>query len=303
MLPSLNNLPIDGKRKRALQPCLDELRYEDGETVNRDRDRRVQGGSSKFTRVTDRQPDEELPFGSSLTTREQIVKLSSRTQTSWETVLGELYSDRTAPTTTPSQAQRADRAFVERFDNQAKPQFYLLTVEREAMLSHIQPDGVFWSLMWDETPDPAVGDVCYTNGFVWTNTNPRWAWKNGDGSRTIRVRIEIPAGTQVVVDRAPVYGGSPCQLDEHRESLFPDVLLGPAEFRVTGVVRYRSTKEDYADSDEPHERFQYVEPRKQGLAESDLEYLMVSEPFHFCSDGSILLPISHFCAHVESERK
>ena len=291
MLPSLTNLRIDSKRKRAIHPCHDELRYEDGETVNRDHNQRVQGGSSKFTRVTDCEPRKELPFGTSLMTREQVAALSSRTQTSWETVLGELYSDRASPPTTPSAAQREAEAFVRRFDNQVKPQFYLRTVERAAILSHIQPDGVFWSAMWDETPDPVVGDVCYTNGFVWTNPNPRWAWKNRADSRIIRVRIEIPAGTQVIVDRSPVYGGLPCEFDEYRESLFPDVLLGPAEFRVTDVVRYRSTQADYAYSDEPRERFRYVDPRDRGVAVSDVEYaeLRVQSSYEFMDVRAVLL--------------
>jgi len=266
MLPSLHHLRTDGKRKRSLLPCHGELRYEDGESLNRNRDQRVQGGSSKFSRY------EQLPFGTTLTTTEQIRALSSRTQTSWEVVMRELYSDRTSPPTTPSADQRADQAFVKRFDNQAKPQFYLLTVQREATLSHIQPDGVFWSPVPDTPPDPTVGDLCYTNGFVWTNANPRWAWKSEAGERIIRVRITIPAGTQVVIDRAPVYGGVPCQFDEQRESLFPDVLLGPAEFRVEEVVRYRRTGEYYSDSAGPPERFKYLEPRERGVAESDLDY-------------------------------
>jgi hypothetical protein len=131
----------------------------------------------------------------------------------------------------------------------------------------------FWDLgMSVALPVPAVGDVCYTNGFVWTNPEKHWAWKSGNGEINMRVRIEIPVGTQVVIDRAPVYGGSDCQFDEKRSSLFPDVLLGPAEFRVMEVKRYRSTQDDYEDSEEPSDRFLYVEPLERGLPESDREY-------------------------------
>jgi hypothetical protein len=268
MLPSLHNLWTDGKRKRELLPCHDELRYEDGELVNRNRDRRVQGRSASFSLDA-----RDLPFGTSLTTIEQILALSRRTQTSWENVLQELYSDRTAPPTTPSKEQREDEAFVRRYDNLAKPQYYLLTVQRETTLYHIKPDGDFWDLgMSVALPVPAVGDVCYTNGFVWTNPEKHWAWKSGNGEINMRVRIEIPVGTQVVIDRAPVYGGSDCQFDEKRSSLFPDVLLGPAEFRVMEVKRYRSTQDDYEDSEEPSDRFLYVEPLERGLPESDREY-------------------------------
>ena len=167
MLPSLSNLHTDAKRqRRAPPPCHGELRYEDGETINRDRHRRVQGASSRFTRVKDCNPGRELPFGTSLTTREQISDLWLRTQTSWERVLGELYSDRTEPPTRPSAAQREAEAFVRRFDNEAKPQFYLHTVKHTTILSHIQPDGVFWSVLFEKKPDPKVDEVCYTDGFV-----------------------------------------------------------------------------------------------------------------------------------------
>ena len=202
----------------------------------------------------------------------RFLTLLSRRKTSWETVLSELYSNREELPTRPSAAQDESEAFVRRFDNQAKPQFYLHTVKHKAILYHIQPDGVFWSALFERTPDPIVGEVCYTNGFVWTNPNPRWAWKNKPNSRITRVQIEIPVGTQVIVDRAPVYGGSSCQLDDGRKSLFPDILLGPAEFRVIKVVRYRSTKEEYSDCDGPSEDFTLVDPWEPGVPKSDVEY-------------------------------
>jgi hypothetical protein len=182
-------------------------------------------------------------------------------------VLSELYSTRSAPPN--SSEPRANEAFARRYDNESKPQYYLQTIERPTTLYHIQSDGVFWNPQWDETPDPTVGETVFTNGFVWTHPSYSWAWKNEPGARTIRVRIDVPAGTQVVVDRAPVFGGKRCQFDEGRESLVPDILLGPAMFRVTAMRRYRSTESDYSDSDE---RFEYVEPLERGVAADDLTY-------------------------------
>lgn len=261
----------NSKRERFMPPpCHDELRYEDGELINQDKHNRLQGSSAKFTR----EKEEWLPIGESLKSSEQMRGLGKYTQTSWETVLRELYSDRTDPPTRPSAKQRAGEAFVSRYDNHAKPQFYLLTTTQEAILSHIQPNGVFWedNNGIRDIKNPKVGDVCYTNGFIWTNPSPGWSWKNKSNKRIIRVIIDVPAGTQVVIDRAPVYSGVECQFDEHRESLFPDVLLTPAEFIVTNVVRYRSTEEDYSNSDEPTENFIYVDPVMRGRPKNDLEY-------------------------------
>lgn len=259
------------KRNRfILPPCHDEFRYEDGELINQDSDNRLQGASAKFTR----EKGDGLPIGDSLKSSEQMRGLGKYTQTSWDTVLRELYSDqKTDPPTKPSAAQRAGEAFVSRYDNQAKPQFYLLTTSHDAILSHIQPDGVFWDnmRMFSDINPPKVGDMCYTNGFVWTNPSATWSWKNKSNKRMTRVRIDVSAGTQVVIDRAPVFGGVGCQFDE-RASLFPDVLLAPAEFTVTNVVRYRSTEEKYSKSDELPENFIYVSPVMRGKPKNDLEY-------------------------------
>ena len=304
-LPGLSGLSCDDNKRRRVPPpaCDKELRYKDGEAVNVDSNARVQGGSAKFARaVADEIPIGPIGKSEIPTTAEQIRRLRPFTQPSWETVLDELYSNRqssTTPTKSPDeeeqQRQRSDnRAFVRRSGNQERPQFYLLTVSEEATLAHIQPDGDFWNLVEDNRADPVVGDVCFTDGFLWTNPSPRWAWKSDDNSdRLIRVRVDIPAHTQVVIDRAPVYGGSPCQFDPKRESLFPDVLLGPAEFCVTEVVRYRSDKAstsrtgpdgDDDDGTTMHESsVRYVAPRQRGRANDELEYaqLRVAESDEF----------------------
>lgn len=262
----------NGKRSRLTSPpCHGELRFDEGELVNQDMHNRLQGGSAKFTR----EPSEGIPIGKFLESSEEMRALGKFTQTSWETVLGELYSGRTHMPTRKSAEQRESEAFVGRFDNQAKSQFYLLKTTQEATVSHIQPNGVFWEEdQWSRSRDikpPEVGDMCYTNGFLWTNPSPGWSWKSKPGKPITRVRIDIPAGTQVVIDRAPVFGGVDCQFDEHRTSLFPDVLLSPAEFTVTNVVRYRSTNEDYNTGENP-ENFIYVDPVGRGKPQNDLEY-------------------------------
>ena len=66
--------------------------------------------------------------------------------------------------------------------------------------------------------------------------------------------------------------GVECQFDNHRESRFPDVLLSPAEFRVTSVTHYRSTEETYNDADKS-DKFKYVKPVSYGPpSENDIEY-------------------------------
>ena len=269
VLPPLHRLPTNVKRGRVtLPPCHKELRYEDGEVVNQDRNERVQGGSAKFTKVK----SNDIPFGETLTTDKQISELSRYTQTSWDTVVKELYSNRQSTSTkSPDQPknQYPDEAFVRGYGNQERSQFYLLMVSEETTLAHIQPDGDFWNVLESDTEYPVVEDVCYTNGFIWTNPSTNWAWKSTSAERLIRVRVDIPATTQVIIDRAPVYGGVECQFDKSRESLFPDVLLGPAKFIVTKVVRYQSNKNRGTDS---NEEVLYVEPRERGHANNDEEY-------------------------------
>ena len=242
--------------------------------MNQDKDRRVRGGSAKFTRVKDREPGHERIFSTPLETRDAIIALNKQLTNSWESVLTELYSDRTA--SSPSAKQHEGQAYVVRYDNDAKPQYYIHTLKRKATLSHIQPDGNFWSHIWKKSSFPKYGEMCYTNGFVWTNPNPRWQWKSNDeDERIIRVKINIPEGNQVIIDRAPVDGGTDCQLENGHYSLFPDVLLAPAEFRVTHVMRYRSKEVTYEDEEKSHEFLKYVKPRmvlRRNGEYNDLEY-------------------------------
>ena len=88
MLPTLEKLQIgvDGPLKRQkmddeLEPCHDELRYEDGEIVNLNSDRRVRGASCKFLR--------NAPFSleTVLTTYDDMIALNPLMSYNWETVL------------------------------------------------------------------------------------------------------------------------------------------------------------------------------------------------------------------------
>lgn len=85
--------------------------------------------------------------------------------------------------------------------------------------------------------------MLFTNGCIWTNTDPEWRWE-GKGvedswGQTFRCRIKVPAGRTVVMDMSPVREGL-CQFDEGRTSFFPDVVLLPAKFAVTSVKEYDS---------------------------------------------------------------
>ena len=270
MLPTLKKLQIGvgGPLKRQkmddeLPPCHDEFRYDDGEIVNLNSDRRVQGASSKFLR--------NAPFSleTALTTYDDMIALNPLVSCNWETVLRELYSRKTAQ---PPEEPLEGEAFVQSSDNNANPQYYLKIIETATTLSHIQPDGRFWARGENNPTNPVVGDKCYTNGFLWTNPMPSWSWKNRMSNRFVRVRVDIPAKTQVVIDRAPVFGSvMECQFDDHHISIIPDVLLSSAEFLVTSVVHYRSKENEYKDANE-FQDIQYVKPRERGIPTNDLEY-------------------------------
>lgn len=116
-------------------------------------------------------------------------------------------------------------------------------------VTHIISDGQFWDFM-EKDYMIKEGMVVYTNGFLWCNTSPNWTWKGGRGAkRLIRCRIELPENTQIVVDRSPVHGGTECQFDDKRTSVFPDVLLSPGEFQITSVTRYQTEKDDSESDD------------------------------------------------------
>lgn len=246
MLPSLSQLPIRAPKRprRPLLPCPDELIYKDGEIINSDRYNRVQGGSSRFDRKALDIIPLAPPFPSSWTELIPIIG-HARTSTSLENVLTELYRSDGMDTTDPIKSYD-DEAFKHTFSNKHQSQYYLQTVSKLTTVTHIINGGEFWRMKKDEQIQQ--GELAYTTGFLWCNTSPNWTWKSGTDDTMIRCRIDLPESTQVVVDRSPVYGGSPCQFDDRRTSLFPDVLLPPGEFEIVSVKHYQS--EDYSESED-----------------------------------------------------
>ena len=222
MLPALNlpGPPVKRPRQKP-PPCREELAYVDGEVLNVASDRRVQGSSSRFFPHAFGSLLDE-PFPSTWAHLNAIIS-DLNTPPSWSVVLHELYAGR-APRFAPP-APVAGRAFVKANNNDSKAQYYLTTTTKEEEVVHIQTEGLLWH---DEDACATEGDLAYTNGFLWTNASPNWTWKSTtEEGRLSRCRITLPAQTQVVIDRSPVFGGSPCQFDDSRTSVFPDVLLPP----------------------------------------------------------------------------
>jgi hypothetical protein len=58
-----------------------------------------------------------------------------------------------------------------------------------------------------------------------------------------RCQIELPAGSQVLLDRAPTYTDLECETPKGRLSMFPDVLLPPSKFTIVSVQRYTAGAE------------------------------------------------------------
>lgn len=249
MLPSLSQLPLDaGKRRRRPFPrCPDELFYKDGEIINSDSVCRVQGGSSSFNRDALDIIPLAPPFPSSWKELIPIIG-HMKTDTSLEKVLTELYRNNGFDANQPVKSYD-DKAFKHAYGNKHRSQYYLQTVTKPTIVTHIIRDGRYWGIL-ENDKRLQKGELAYTRGFLWCNTSPNWTWKSDTDDTMLRCRIELPEDTQVVVDRSPVYGGSHCQFDEHRTSLFPDVLLPPGEFEIISVKRYRSEDESKSDAED-----------------------------------------------------
>ena len=243
MLPTLSQLPIGAPKQPRwpLPPCPDELQYREGEIVNGNKDRRVQGGSSVFYR----DPLSIIPLAQPFPRSwEELIPIMGHIHvlSAMEKVLKELYRTEDFDTSTPTRSD-SGKAFVRSFDNTHKSQYYLQTVTRSTVVTHIISNGLFWNIMENDT-QLKPGMLAYTYGLLWCNTSPNWTWKTSSEDTTARCRIELPPGTQVVVDRSPVYGGKDCQFDDNRTSLFPDVLLPPGEFEIVSVRRYQDEEAD-----------------------------------------------------------
>ena len=266
MLPSMVPLKIgcpSGKKQkqevRPLLPCPQELYYANNEMLNMNSDDRVQGSSSHFFP----KPLEILPLSNPLYNHNHPAshevldkfKASDKTPASTDNVLKELYRSDGFAYEDTSQSY-SDLAFRRTFNNTHLPQYYLKTTTAETTtVTHMAHDR-FWGRreLQDRKADAPInlGAPAYTHGFVWCNTYPNWTYNpRGKLKLLIRCRIYLPKGTQVVVDRSPVYGdsGPECQFDDDRTSLFPDVLLPPAEFKIVSVQRYRSTTSTAVEAD------------------------------------------------------
>ena len=169
--------------------------------------------------------------------------------------------------------------------NYHQSQYYLQTVTKTAVVSHIVSNHFWFILETNRTLKD--GARAYTAGFLWTNTNPNWTWSGiggmgGSSRRKMRCRVDVPPGTQLVVDRSPVYPNTKCQFDEDRTSVFPDVLLPPGEFEIVSVKRYQTEGGEAADSDSDEDgddladrdvtRVSAVEGRPQRTVLDDEEY-------------------------------
>ena len=249
-----------GKRSRSLdRPCIPELRYEEGETINLDTRKRIIGRSSGFSKTLH---DSMPPFGPDVATLQQLRNVAAAydTPNSWDTVLRELYSQKPPLKHHPEWLDDDENlAYKTRFDNDLNPQYYLFVTHGVSTVSHIMLKGIFFARYEGgeiiEVGDPRVGETVYTSGFVWTNADPRWAWKTKEvkkKNRVIRCTIEIPTGTQVVFDRSPVMAEE-CEMENEKISLYPDVLLPAGQFRITAITRYM-TKSGRTDTPEEEEK-------------------------------------------------
>ena len=249
-LPSLaaltvNPTPTATKRQNAAKlPCHRELRYEKGEILNIEGPR-IMGSDSKFLAFPLPGIPLDPPFPSSW---KEVQEVNSKdgVLTEMGKVLTELYRkdgfEETAEP--PKPLDFYDTLFSTR-GNTHKPQYYLYELTQPATVSHIISDGIFWDVDFPGNPDLEitkndVGKFAYTNGILWCNSSPNWSWKS-EADTVIRCRIDLPAGTQVIIDRSPAFSGMLCDLDETGLlSHFPDLLLLPSEFEITSFQGYQS---------------------------------------------------------------
>lgn len=252
LLPSKPPPQKQKRQKRRDLPCPPELRYKEGEIINYSEHKRVTGGSSMFHCAPSDSIPLEPPFPSSFEELQPIIDAIG-VQTTMKDVLSELYrtdgfSEATLCTKKTTLVRYSD-------GNTRKPQYFTQTLETPATVVHMITSGEFW----DDSDDGFdigklrthhKGKCAYTNGMLWCNSSPHWTWKTNDRNDTsIRCRIDLPAGTQVLIDRSPVYGGTTCEFDDNRGiSLFPDVLLLPGQFQIVDMKRYK--REGYESDDE-----------------------------------------------------
>ena len=208
------------------------------------------GASSSFREVA----SPSIPLDTPVRSWEELQPIIGAlgVMTSMDSVLRELYRK---PPLSERPTKRDEWALRFSYGNTHKPQYYFHTLEAPATVVHIITGGEFWCTGRSDIgklKSCHVHSSAYTNGMLWCSTNPNWTWKTGTDDTIIRCSILLPKGTQVVIDRSPVYGTLGRCLDGESLSLFPDVLLLPGEFRIDGVKRYK-TEDFESDDDEDFE--------------------------------------------------
>lgn len=215
--------------KLALLNCPEELHYEENEIINVSRDERQRGASCNF--------DKECIYEEGYTDI-KAISMHIKTSVNFQMVLNELNRPAVVQEKRSKIFElREGQAFRRTSGNSHQSQYYLKTTEAPYTVTHINSGDRFWGM--DEPSEIEQGTTVYTNGFLWCNTSPNWMWTSRyEGTTLIRCRIEVPVGTQVVVDRSPANINNMCKVDEERTSIFPDVLLPPGQFTITSVQRY-----------------------------------------------------------------
>lgn len=158
----------------------------------------------------------------------------------------------------------------------ATPQYYAQELKTPATVVHMH-EGAPGSV--GELVRPEASTL-FTSGVLWTNASPNWTWLRGPlvwppermtlatkkkhCMWIIRCRVDLPAGTQVVVDRHPIklvknswFPRDACVLERTadgtaRVAPFPDVLLLPGKFERTSVRHYREKLSRETLSQETH---------------------------------------------------
>lgn len=301
MLPFLNlPVPIAMKRKaasssreREYEPCPPALAYEDNEVLNVDRNQqRVQGADALFRRNELKGLIDPLPE-----TKNEVFQRAAMQEVdvSFSKVVEELYAvdernetERSKRIQELKSKQHDDEAFLRGRRSDVVPQYRLKEISEPQRVIHIVEGGVFWDedeKVFDKdyvTPEETdlltvqMGNIAFTHSMLWCNPSPFWAWKNtSGGKRALRCKINIPAGTQVIIDRSPVFGGTDCDPngEPKRRSKLPDVLLAPAEFKVDSVQYYRTTKAKKEDAMLKQELYTYVESGHKGRVVDDETYI------------------------------
>lgn len=231
--------------------CPQELQYGEDEIINVDSDNRISAGSASFSRTALKEVPLESPFPKSY--EGLIPIITSFNMSIMDSVIKELYRP-VDPKPSGGLGSYPDEAFKRAWGNTHRRQYYLKTLTEAHTVTHIIDDGEFFK-MDKKDNTPTVGEYVYSCGFLWCNTNPNWTWRMNHGGKAIRCRIHLPAGTQVIMDRAPVYADSnQFKFDETRKSPFPDVVLPPGRFEITKVTRYRSNEDadNRRDEGDPH---------------------------------------------------